>query len=48
LKGLDRKQVAYKLVESKTLPCMWRRRKQTDIWWMLEMTSLHIYTRCIS
>jgi len=28
--GLDRKQVAYKLVEGKTLPCMWR-RKQADI-----------------
>lgn len=30
LKGLDGKQVAHKLVEGKTLPCMWR-RKQADI-----------------
>lgn len=44
LRGLERKQIAYKLVESKTLPCMWRREQADNLMDVGDNEPAHLYT----
>lgn len=44
LKGLERKQVAHKLVEGKTLPCIWRREQADILMDVGDDEPAHLYT----
>lgn len=44
LKGFNRKQVAYKLVEGKTLPCVWRRERADDLMDVGDDEPAHLYS----